>query len=45
MSSKAGDNRLSKLIALDHEVLPDDLRRNKKLVRKAQLNLLLSYLL
>ena len=45
MSSKAGNNRLSNLIALDKEVLPADLKQNKKLVRKAQLNLLLSYML
>ena len=37
-------NRLSKLIALDHELLPKNLQNNRKLVRRAQLNLLLSYI-
>ena len=35
---------VSRLIWLDVDLLPDSLRGNKKLVRKAQINLLLSYM-
>ena len=42
--ASAKDGRLDSLLTVDQETLPAELQRNKKLLRKSQLHLLLSYM-